>query len=250
MIVLGSSALGKQRRRAIKVDEDIFYKGEWLESGTDPDRSPTMFLVEQAPGVSLRAHFHAHNQFQLFVQGSGRIGSHAIRPLTVHYAGAYTGYGPLVAGAEGIFYFTLRAVFETGAFYMPESRDKMIRGPKRQLTSDPVPPSDAASLAASKEMEVRDLISLQSDLIAAQMLRLRPGGKAAAMDPKGSAGQYFVVTAGSLIYGATELTRWESLFASGDEAPVPLLAGAGGAEVVLLQLPVKAAQYRASSTAS
>lgn len=65
MIALGSSELGKQRRRAIEVDGEIFYKGEWLEGGTDSALSPTMFLVEQPPGVSLRAHFHAQNQFQL-----------------------------------------------------------------------------------------------------------------------------------------------------------------------------------------
>jgi hypothetical protein len=174
MIVLGSSALGRQRRRAIKVDDDIFYKSEWLEGGTDPELSPTMFLVEQPPNVLLRAHFHAQNQFQLFVGGSGRIGSHPIRPLTVHYAGAYTGYGPLSSGPEGIAYFTIRAVFETGAFYMPESREKMIRGPKRQLTSDPVPPADEASLAALTDVQAHDLIPLQSDGIAARVLRLAP----------------------------------------------------------------------------
>lgn len=245
MIVLGSSALGRQRRRPIKVDDDIFHKGEWLERGTDPELSPTMFLVEQPPNVSLRAHFHAQNQFQLFVGGSGRIGSHAIRPLTVHYAGAYTGYGPLVSGPEGIAYFTIRAVFETGAFYMPESREKMIRGPKRQLTSDPVPPADEASLAALTDVQAHDLIPLQSDGIAARVLRLPPGASGTAAGAKGIAGLYCVVSAGSLIYGATELRLWESVFASGDEAPVPLLAGARGAEVVLLQLPVKAAPYRA-----
>lgn len=244
MIVLGSSALGRQRRRPIKVDDDTFHKGEWLESGTDPVLSPTMFLVEQPPNVSLRAHFHAQNQFQLFVSGSGRIGGHAIRPLTVHYAGAYTGYGPLVSGPEGIAYFTIRAVFETGAFFMPEARDRMIRGPKRQLTSEPVPPANEASLSALKDAQEYDLIPLQAEGIAARIVRLPPGASTTAADVKGSAGQYAVVSAGSLIYGVRELRLWESLFASGDEASVPLVAGDCGAEVVLLRLPLKAQQYR------
>ena len=34
------------------------------------------------------------------------------------------------------------------------------------------------------------------------------------------------------------------IFASGDEQPVSLQAGPGDAEVVLLQLPVKTAEYR------
>lgn len=128
---------------------------------------------------------------------------------------------------------------------MPESREKMIRGPKRQLTSDPVPPADEASLAALTDVQAHDLIPPQPDGIAARVLRLAPGASGTAVGAKGSAGQYCVVSAGSLIYGATELRLWESVFASGDEAPVPLLAGARGAEVVLLQLPVKAAPYRA-----
>lgn len=244
MIILGSSALGSQRRRPIKVDDDVFHKSEWLESGTDPALSPTMFLVEQPPNVSLRAHFHAQNQFQLFVRGSGRIGSHALRPLTVHYAGAYTGYGPLVAGPEGIAYFTIRAVFETGAFFMPEARGRMIRGPKRQLTSEPAPPADESSLTALKNVQIQDLIPPQADDIAARRLRLPPGTSVTATEAKGSAGQYAVVSAGSLVYGGRELCLWESLFVSGDEAPVPLVTGDRGAEVVLLRLPLKAEQYR------
>ena len=41
-----------------------------------------------------------------------------------------------------------------------------------------------------------------------------------------------------------QLNRGESIFASGDEPPVSLPAGSGDAEVVLLQLPVKTAEYR------
>jgi hypothetical protein len=243
MIVVGSAALAKQRRRVVKVKEDVFYKSEWLEAGEDPDLSPTMFLVEQAPNVSLQSHFHSQNQFQLFVQGSGRIGNHGITPITVHYAGAYTGYGPLIAGAEGVFYFTIRSVFETGAFYMPESRERMARGPKRHLTSDAVAPIDAAALAGLKDIDVQDLIRLQPDLIAAQLIRIPPGRTASGIDPKGSAGQFFVVTGGELVHESGQLNRWEPMFASGDEPPVSLRAGPGGAEVVLLQLPVKAPEY-------
>jgi hypothetical protein len=244
MIVVGSAALAKQRRRVVKVKEDVFYKSEWLEAGDDPQLSPTMFLVEQAPNVSLQSHFHSQNQFQLFVQGSGRIGNHRITPITVHYAGAYTGYGPLVADAEGVFYFTIRSVFESGAFYMPESRGSMARGPKRHLTSDAVAPIDTAALAVLKDVDVHDLIPVQPDLIAAQLIRIPPGGTATGIDPKGSAGQFFVVTGGALVHKSGHLNRWEPMFASGEEPPVSLRAGPGGAEVVLLQLPVKAAEYR------
>src|SRR5678816_3651970 len=100
----------------VVVDGDTYIKSEWMANVTggsgDAELSPTVFLVEQAPNVSLRTHFHRQNQFQIFVRGSGTIGRHPLGPLMVHYAGAYSGYGPLVAGPEGLAYFTLRTVFE------------------------------------------------------------------------------------------------------------------------------------------
>ncbi len=75
-------------------------------------------------------------------------------------------------------------------------------------------------------------------------MRIPAGGNATGIDPQGSAGQFFVVTVGSLIYESRRLNRWEPIFASSDEPPVSLQAGPGDAEVVLLQLPVKTAEYR------
>ena len=45
-----------------------------MDSGDDPELSPTVYLVEQGPNISLRTHFHRNNQFQLFVRGEGSIG--------------------------------------------------------------------------------------------------------------------------------------------------------------------------------
>ena len=47
-------------------------------------------------------HFHHVDQFQVIVAGGGRLGTHGVEPLAVHYAGAYTAYGPIVAGAQGV----------------------------------------------------------------------------------------------------------------------------------------------------
>ena len=101
--------------KAVVVEGDTYLKSDWMDSGDAPELSPTVFLVEQGANVSLRTHFHRNNQFQLFVRGGGAIGPHKLGALTVHYAGAYTGYGPLVADVRGLAYFTLRSVFETGS---------------------------------------------------------------------------------------------------------------------------------------
>ena len=86
MIAYGRKSVGATRRRAIDVAGDVFHKGEWMEQ----------------------------NQFQLFVDGQGTIGPEQIRPITVHYAGAYTGYGPIMSGPQGLKYFTIRSAFESG----------------------------------------------------------------------------------------------------------------------------------------
>ena len=73
MIALGRKALADVRRRPVPVVNDTFHKGEWMETGTDPHLSPTVFLAEQPPHCELLTHFHRQNQFQLFVDGTGTI---------------------------------------------------------------------------------------------------------------------------------------------------------------------------------
>ena len=72
------------------VDGVTYIKSDWMQTVAAADLSPTVFLVEQPPNVSLRTHFHRQNQFQLFVRGDGTIGRHRLQALMVHYAGAYS----------------------------------------------------------------------------------------------------------------------------------------------------------------
>ena len=43
---------------------------------------PMAYLVEQAPEAWVDPHFHEVDQFQLFIGGGGRIGTH---PLAAHF---------------------------------------------------------------------------------------------------------------------------------------------------------------------
>ncbi|NYT61491.1 hypothetical protein H0A66_04045 [Alcaligenaceae bacterium] len=247
MVITGSAQHGQSTRRKLKLDDGFeYFKSEWLESGQDPRLSPTMFLIEQGPHSTLRAHFHLQNEFQLVVQGDGKFGSHSVQAITVHYAGAYTGYGPIIAGAEGLSYFTIRSVFEQGAVMMPEGRGLMVRGPKRQLHSQPFPPASAAALAQRKDTEWVDIFSPQPDHVAATRLLLPPDGTIIAPSNTGSSGQYIIPVAGSLWHDGREVTRWDPIFVSADEPPLPLLAGAGGADVLCLRLAIQAPEYAAA----
>ena len=69
---------------------------------------PQGFLVEQPLGAVTEPHFHETNQFQVVVEGGGTFGTKHLSPLAIQYANAHPSYGPIVSGARGVTYFTLR----------------------------------------------------------------------------------------------------------------------------------------------
>lgn len=235
MIALGTQARAQQRRRPIQVADSTFYKGEWMETGEDRVLSPTVFLAEQPPNYSLGAHFHRQNQFQLFVEGSGSLGRDRVDPVTVHYAGAYTGYGPLHAGPEGLKYFTIRPVFDTGFIPASAAREQMVRGPKRHAQVALGPPSSVRRLSTLPAVQDRIAMPAQ-DGLAVRHACLPPHAAYTLTHVDGSTGIFLFVLTGTLLLDARTLARWESVFATPDERPA-LAAGAEGAEIVLLHVP-------------
>jgi hypothetical protein len=244
MIALGSKSLADARRRPVQVIDDTFYKSEWMESGEDPVLSPTVYLAEQPPHCELLTHFHRQNQFQLFVEGTGSLGPDAIGPVTVHYAGAYTGYGPLLAGAEWLKYFTIRAVFDTGFTPVSEAREKMVRGPKRHCQVGLGEPWSVERLQALEHMQQVVAIAPARGL-AALHLRLPPGARFALEPINGSVGQFVFVLAGTAQLQGTELARWESGFVSANENHAAVAAGEDGVEIVALHMPITEPEYAA-----
>lgn len=245
MLAIGTKAHGERRRRAASSGGMTGYKSEWMESGTDSRRSPTIFLVEQPPHGVLRTHFHRQNQFQVFVDGSGAIGPSEIRPFTVHYAGAYTGYGPLVAGPSGLKYFTIRPVFDEGALYVDSDRGAMLRGPKRHATSPAMPASNAVDRRTLAAPVCEEVIPVGDDGMGARLLRLPPGALARTAFPAAADGTFAMVLDGAVEYDGGVLQRFESLFVS-TEAEWPVArAGADGADVLFMFVPVRSPAYPA-----
>jgi hypothetical protein len=80
---------------------------------------PMAFLVEKDPRAVVKPHFHQADQYQVVVQGGGRLGHHDVGTVAVHYTDAWSAYGPIVAADEGIAWFTLRNAWDSGARYMP-----------------------------------------------------------------------------------------------------------------------------------
>jgi hypothetical protein len=207
-----------------------------------PAPRPQAFLVEQTANWTLPTHFHQEHQFQVFVAGGGTIGRNPVEKLAVHYASPHTGYGPLVSGAKGIAYLTLRAVGDTGAWYLPEQRESLLlRIRKQQAHAVPAASISAPDLKALAEPFQETLIEPQEGGLAAWLVRL-PAGGAAPVPARGESGggRFYVVTQGSLLNAGEELEALATVFVSSDET-IGLQAGAQGLEALVLQFPAVAA---------
>lgn len=242
MIALGSAALAGETRHHRALDNGFsFHRSEWMQSGPGPGLSPTVFLVEQPPASVLMPHFHMQNQFQVIKEGSGTLGPRAVGPGSVHYAGAFTGYGPVVAGPAGLSYFTIRAVYETGANFLPAARDRLQRGPKRHAQGplhEPLSMDALCGLASARRVQ---LIAPQDDL-EAYALQLPPFAPVETSEPGGS-GQFQLVLAGRLETPQGRLRAWESRYLSSGEDAAGCTAGESGLHLLVLQMPADAPEY-------
>jgi hypothetical protein len=245
MIAFGRRSIADATRSFHEYQGLTWHKSEWMKTGEDPGLSPTGFLFEQHPDTVVRAHCHGQNQFQVFVEGTGQIGGHEVGALTVHYAGAYTGYGPILAGPEGLKYMTLRPVFESGAIFMDDSRGRLPKGPKRGATVGPIAVPDTASLNALTHVDEEELVKAGPDGLAVTMT-LIPSGQAAEQREGGAAaGRFLFVAAGAVRLDGARLEPWETAYVTEDEDLVPLIAEDGGAAILSLFVPPLNPRYAA-----
>ena len=198
---------------------------------------PQAFLVEQNPNWVLPTHFHKQHQFQVITAGNGTLGAHPVEALCVHYASPESAYGPLTAGAEGISYLTLRAVSDQGAWYLPESRDVMQRGIRKQQEHGKPETGlleDELRELAAPTVDV--LIAPQESGLAAYLVRMPSNHVASAPSSERAGHRFYVVTKGSMVVADKRLPALATAFVSDDE-PLDLQSGSGGLEVLVLQFP-------------
>lgn len=214
-------------------------RGQYIEGSEVNDNGlPQGFLVTQPAGSVTPAHFHEPNQFQVFVAGCGRLGAKPTTPLAVQYANGHTPYGPIVAGAEGLSYFTLRQRWDPGAKYVPGALEKMRKGGQRTRMASGV------ALATDEERKARTctttetVFEAEADGLAAYVLRVGPDQRVRGMpDPREGGGQYLLVAGGSAVHDGKELPKWSTIFVSRDEPPPPITTAATGLDLLVLQFP-------------
>jgi hypothetical protein len=255
MIVKSSTDAGATRRRAAS-DGTHFYHTSFIGQNRiareaaglsgEPELAPgalypMAFLIEQDPGTVVRAHFHQADQWQVIIGGGGHMASHAVAPVTVHYTNAHSAYGPIKAGPEGVAYFTLRNGWDPGARYMPESRERLRAATgrvHREATGEPTPRAAGEALRGLAAPASAIILAPSADGVGAWRYRVPPGGRVTGPDPASGAGQYWVVTAGSLARpDGAALPAGSLVFVDPGDAAFAAAAGDGGVEVFALQFP-------------
>jgi len=213
-------------------------RGRYVEGNETNDNGlPQGFLVDQPPGAVTLPHFHETNQFQVFVEGEGRMGKHPAEPLTIQYANGHTPYGPIVAGDTGVRYFTLRQRWDPGAKYMPAARDRLTKGNQRTRLAAGIAETTATERRAIAAPRQETIFAPEPDGLAAWIYRFGPGQTATLADAADTGGQYLLVTAGELRLGETPYEKWSALFVTADEPPPEIAAGPDGLDVLILQFP-------------
>ncbi len=226
-------------RERVLTDNIPVHKTTLFRSDPADFPAPTAHLIEQAPGDVVRPHFHMNSQFQVFVHGSGSLGRNPITAFVVQYVAPFTGYGPITASAEGIWYLTLRPSFpvhQAGyqpVLYLPESRPVQdTDAPKFQVHSQAFAPGLAPGAASMSQ----PMIAPAANGLGAWWMRLAPGEKATPPAHPHGLARYCVVASGSLWQEGRTLPSLSLIWSTCDEA-VSMTAGSDGAEVMVLQFP-------------
>lgn len=244
--VNGAQALAGRINVTSKLSPDAAYwRSPYMggrPSGVVVD-DPQAFLLEMSPHQKLVSHFHEVDQFQIFVGGSGTIGRNkpATMANTMHYADHHTGYGPIVASAQGFSYFTLRAQTDAGAVEIdkPGYREKLKPSKKRHFLAN-IALSTEPVLQSRADVALEPMIPQQeqyTDRLGAYMLRAGPGMQATGPDPRASGGQYFLVLNGGMQYHGGDYPLWSLLFINPQDPPCTITAGPKGVEILITQYP-------------
>jgi hypothetical protein len=252
ILTADSSVMRQTRRRKTANGWHTTFIGEnrnTLKEGDAPPSDgvlyPMAFLVEKEAGVVVQPHFHQADQYQVVVQGSGRLGLHEIASVAVHYTDAFSAYGPIVAAEEGVSWFTLRNTWDPGARYMPEHRRQLraarAKHQHREATCGPLPPLDERARAALTAVDGVAVIAETADGLGTWRYTVPGGASVTGPDPASGGGQFWLVSAGTAIVpGGAPLPAQSCAFVAPDDAAATLVAGPLGADLLCMQFPRRA----------
>ncbi len=214
--------------------------GAWAE-----ELFPDAYVIEQGAGVFGPPHFHRANEFQLITVGSGTLGRAPVQPYVVHYAGAYTPYGPIDPGPQGIGYLTLRTLFDPGARNLPENREELHAGRRKPRAHVSEQLSVGVARAATKPA-CEEIFAPEPDGLAALLYHVPPNADIVGPDPAGGGGQFWVVLDGEMTSAdGKPLPSMSCVFVSRDESAQRIASSRVPLDVLLMQFPTHQEAARA-----
>jgi len=244
MLMIGTTSTQLKNRHFNALYNGMkYWRGDFINTPSDLPFSPQSYLVEQLPTIVNPTHFHIQNQFQVFIAGSGSIGKHEIKPCVVHYAGAFTGYGPLVSGAQGLHYITLRSQRDPGAKFIPEKTSELVKGPKHHHTTESLDLLSLEELVDLGRPQRLDIHTDQSTGLGISQIRMPPHSQFTLDFLNLSTSAYLLVMTGSITHAAYHLTPHENIFITKENAPYTVHTQDLTCEMLFLQFPPLSAEY-------
>ena len=224
-------ARSEAKIKEVKVVGGVGQRHGYIGEPGDVTQSCQAFLVVRPfAGARIEPHFHDVDQFQVVVDGDGKMGKKAVRPITFQYADAYTPYGPIVAN-EHLSFFTIRNISSGGFWEMPGNRQLMPGRAGRNIEGL----FDLEKGVPAAGQAIREnLMETQADGVDAVGFRLGPGARSTGLAAVGK-GQFYLVCAGTIIADGKELGEKSIVRLEPDDPALELVAGKDGAQVLAMQ---------------
>jgi hypothetical protein len=216
---------------AVQVSPEGASATDFIGRRKDTSDHPLAFLVKGPPAYVIPPHFHTVDQYQIFVGGSATLGKHEVLAGSIHYADAYTPYGPITATEAGFDYLTLRPKSIIGYHEMPEG------GPLLKPVNE--------ARGRRGRMLVADVVSTTSDEAACEALfdegdgisAYRLSAAAGSLLPQPDidhGGAYYVVLAGGITAAGQSYPPRSCIWIDRGEAKPEMTAGENGATVAFM----------------
>ena len=237
----------KKNQRRINANPRIGTTGGGASTnffGTrDTPGLPHAALSQLDPGRVSYPHFHKVDQFQVMIEGKGKMGRHDLAAYSVHFSRAYTPYGPFISdAATGLTCFILHANTQPDwdASHLPQEREKLKQVLNRQpwqVTSQATFPAFQSGKAAADIM-LQAIPGMKDEYgLAGYTLSMKPNARVKAPDPSQGEGQYLAVVKGSVLHNDREHTAPALVFVYPHENPLEVHAGGNGLEALILNFP-------------
>ena len=220
-----------------------YYRHDYFDIHDDLENCPQSYLIKQLPNITNPLHFHTQNQFQVFIEGSGSFGRHEVLPYVVHYAGAYTGYGPIIAGDQGLHYLTLRSSRDLGAKFLPAQMEFLKKGPKHHYTSPSIIPEEQTALNDITQDDLSWIHQDEHSNLGVGVLKIPSNKEYQVQVPDQIAGLFFVIMQGCVKANNFLLRKNENLYIPGNLKTYRIHTDHESAQILWLQMPLRNSSY-------